>query len=254
MQEKRSPAKPIERIFTLEDGVATAGSDLTKHTLKNGNVIDAIRIGDVKRRVLSVDARRLRLREKKRVLLARFGLSQADRPKATAFDEDVVSPANIHQESAVVVIKSSPGFRGSILHTGDVQGLECRAWSNKGQCRWTADDASDFDWRAALAERKHCPACKREGYLYPLLRKFPKEDRLLEGLCRHGEAQAQQIIARVRRGEVFRVESLGTVLTPAASVIYGLYDPTMPLSAAGLTLHIRTWDERRQDDDPETAW
>lgn len=184
------------KVFTAEDGRVKNGAQIDEMQLASADVkIDAIIVGEEgrgrRRGIIAVAG----APSDKILHFASIGKSKTNRPKFMAADSATDKTA------AIVVFRTSIGYRGSNDHTGDREGWRCR------KC--------DSIFRE-FAVAKKCPTCghavleKLDFEIY--YRPFPGQI-LVEGVIAQGGAgyagSGKQIIALVPANVVFMTHYTG---------------------------------------------
>lgn len=200
-------------VFTIEDGKVSAGAQAVAFELTSaGKSIPAITVGESGRGrelgvlpVEGVDAGGT-------ILAARVGETRSGKPKLIAGTVETTA------ESAIVVLRTGIGFRGSNGHDGDFTGWVCADGSTGGP-RGSAP---------AEAEYKFSPRPGRE-----LCR-----GRIADGLA--GRAGGgEQLVLFVPKGEIFSAYRTGRLYGAPARHYY-VFDGEQVLAA--------TWKEREASD------
>jgi hypothetical protein len=178
-------------IYTVEDGKVAEGAEIEILTLKSGDKIQAVIVGESGRgRIRGVLPVASLNGEQKEVRFASIGETKTGKPKL--FNAQSAS----EKDKILIVFKTPIGFRGGNSHMGDKIGEETQknVWGDEE--------------------------------LQPIYDKFPGEI-LVEGVIADGDAgrmgSGKQIVALVPKNKVFRIGYTGRRYG-APHAHYGVWD------------------------------
>ena len=212
------------QLFTARNGAVEPGAVVEKFTLSSGTTITALTVGESGRgRKLGV----IPVVGAEPGETIKFVVVGKTRRGGIRFE---VAEKVTSSSEAVVIFRTTPGFRGSCDHEGEIQSWHCDSCGEKYSAEEAPDDAKD----------RHAPECK--GWFYgsgvwvcdPLPGKI-----LAEGYTAQGDAGRMgggpQLVLLFPAGEVVRQVRSGR-LYGKHSVHYFHFN--------GERLDVATWDER----------
>ena len=110
------------KIFTIQDGKVEEGALVESFTIRNGTKIPAILVGQNEKYMLGVLPVQGGTPGEK-IFAAKVGTSRSGRPKLIA---DSATPSD---EKAIVVMRTTSGYRGNGVQAGDVKEVYwCDTW------------------------------------------------------------------------------------------------------------------------------
>lgn len=209
----RRPSGPAYRVFTVAPAyggglIVTDGAKVEAVAIKAANTsISAVLIGEEgrgrERAVLPCPA----VPEGERLMAASVGASQSGKPRLNS------AQGALSSDAAVVVLRTSMGFRGGNAHTGEPVGWKCR-------CGASGSDATPDT----------CPQCaaSRTGYSGPRREFAPFPGEIIaRGRIAQGDAgrmgSGEQLVVVLKRGAVFRIRIFSDGRS-RPSVYYGHWD------------------------------